>query len=153
MNDKGKSTRQARGAAMQNPVKRQVLDGVYMPPKRYNRSLENLKPVENLPDPPKNATPTRQSARLNDSTKDKENVPAIPFREQFPVDAREIRFKDKPDFIMKEPEQPIKSVSETSLHQSKKSRRRLHFKITVTVTSLRRKGIMKQILIALVMVQ
>ena len=111
-NDKGKSTRQARDAAMQNPVKRQVLDGVYMPPKRYTRSSENLKPVENIPVPTEHTAPARQSARINSLPKDKENVPTIPFREQFPVDAREVRFKDKPDIIMKEPERFSKPILE-----------------------------------------
>jgi hypothetical protein len=40
--DKERSTRQAREFAMNNPIKRNQLDGVYMPPKRFTRSSEKL---------------------------------------------------------------------------------------------------------------
>ena len=98
--EKGKTTRQARDAAMNNPIKKAQLDGVYMPPRRNTRSSEKLS--EAIPVPSKNTTSTRQSSRLNESLKGKENIPAIPYREQFPVDAREPRFKEKPDVTMKD---------------------------------------------------
>jgi hypothetical protein len=49
--DRGKTTRQARDAAMNNPIKKAQLDGVYMPPKWFTRSTEKL--PETVPTPPK----------------------------------------------------------------------------------------------------
>ncbi len=109
--DKGRYTRQARDAAMNNPIKKAQLDGVYMPPRRTTRFSD--KPSETGPVLSKISVPTRQSSRINiDNVKEKENIPEIPVKEQIPIDARKPRFKDISDIVMEEAEPQAKTSEE-----------------------------------------
>jgi hypothetical protein len=96
--DKGKTTRQARDSAMNNPIKRAQLDGIYMPPKRFTRST--AKPSDTVPSLPTNM----------EASKSLEEI--IPVIEPIPVDARKPRFKENPDQIMDEPEPTSKQLQE-----------------------------------------
>jgi hypothetical protein len=103
--EKAKSTRQARDSAMNDPIKRNRLDGVYMPPRRSNRSTEKL--PENV------SAPVKPILKHQETSKPKENIPP-PFIEPIPVDARKPRFKDDNDVLMKEPEPKTKTTQEES---------------------------------------
>ena len=108
-NDKGKTTRQARDAAMNNPIKKSQLDGVYMPPRNANRVYGKLPdPVSN---PTKPVTPVPDFPNPRESLKEKENIPPS-VREPIPVDARKPRFKDTTDIIMEGSRQPKQPPSQ-----------------------------------------
>lgn len=108
--EKGRTTRQARDAAMNNPIKRSQLDGVYMPPRKFTRSMEKLPETVSISS--KNTAPARQSARLKDHSKEKEDIPEIPVRKQISIDTRKPRFEEVPDITMEEPVKPSKLSEE-----------------------------------------
>jgi hypothetical protein len=109
--DKGKTTRQAREAAMNHPIKKAQLDGVYMP-KRSNRSAEKLSEIVSVP--LKSTMPVREISKDREAMKSKENVP-LPDKEPIPVDVRKPRFNENSDIFMKDLEAQPKQAPEKSI--------------------------------------
>jgi hypothetical protein len=81
--EKERTTRQARDAAMNQPIKKAQLDGVYIPPRRNTRSMEKLPEIN--PTTTKTTVPLQKPSEPVKSSKQKENIPP-PVKEPIPVD-------------------------------------------------------------------
>jgi len=122
-NDKGKMTRQARDAAMNNPIKRSQLDGVYVPPRNPNRVYGKLPDPASIQSKP--TLPAPEFPKPRESFREKENNPP-PIRDPIPVDVRKPRFKDTTDIVMEESHQPKQSQEKSITLQDYNNKPRPH---------------------------